>query len=114
MRTFGKFLAFGAGIGALLAAATTSAFGRVQPDPFAPTPRKPNYRPTRKIAALDRAEARMRAKERFYKQLSKEREIGVDPIHLHGSSLRKEAMRPAWLKKSREWDQRNAGGPSRG
>lgn len=114
MRTFGKFLAIGAGIGALLAAATASVAARSKPEPFAPTSRKPYYRPARKIAARDRAEARMRAKERFYKQLSKEREIGVDPIHLHGPSLRKEAMRPAWLKKSREWDQRNAGGPYRG
>lgn len=113
MRTFGKFLAFGAGVGALIAAAAANVAARVQPEPFAPTPRKPNFRPTRKIASRGRAEARMQAKERFYKQLSKEREIGVDPIHLHGSSLRKDAMRPAWLKKSREWDQRNAGGPSR-
>ncbi len=107
MRTFGKLL--GASAGALMAAVAASMFFSAQPAPFAPTPRRPNYRRKRKIASIGRAEARAAAQERFYKQLSKEREIGVDPIHLHGSSLRKEAMRPAWLKKSREWDRANGG-----
>ncbi len=103
MRTFGKFLSASAGV--IMAALAASAIFAAKPAPFAPTPRKPNYRPSRKIASRGRAEARADAENRFYKQLSKEREIGVDPIHLHSAKRQWAEPRDVWLKKSRAWDQ---------
>jgi hypothetical protein len=58
-----------------------------------------------KSGLATRSIARAKAKETFAKQMAKEREIGVDPRHIH-SSHRTFCDRNAWLKKSREYDLR--------
>lgn len=62
-------------------------------------------------ASKRRTLARMEAEDRFYRQLSKEREIDVDPIHLHSSTRRmaeffENRTYQTWLKQSREWDRK--------
>jgi hypothetical protein len=85
-----------------MAANARFAFGKTFGE--RPTKRKPERRVAAPIASTKRARRRAEAQSRFDRQIEKERAIGVDPIFLHGSSLRKDALRPGWLKKSAEWD----------
>lgn len=66
-----------------------------------------HYNPERaihnRVAKPKRAKRRAEARERFERQLRKQREIGIDPIY-----RRRPDLHDAWIKKSRAWDQANS------
>jgi hypothetical protein len=51
-----------------------------------------------------RARRREEATTAYFKQLRKEREIGVDPVFLHSAARQKAGPRAAWLARGAEWD----------
>jgi hypothetical protein len=105
MGGFRKFLSGGASLGALFASIVSRP--EKKREPFAPTKRKPEFRRRNAVASFVRNERRLAARAQYERQLRKEREIGVDPIFLHSDARAFAMPRQAWLKKSREWDQRN-------
>lgn len=77
-------------------------------------PRKRHDNPKRaehnRKADPKRAAKRIEAKIMFLRQIAKEREIGIDPIYDHSrgrSWTYRDELSSAWLKASKEYDERN-------
>lgn len=84
--------------------AAKSAYSSAPREAFAPTKRKPNIKPKRKVASVKRQQQREAARAVLEKRIMKEREIGVDPIYLNLPRIQKEGLRKSWLGKSATWD----------
>ena len=66
--------------------------------------RNPDVAKRNRVASYTRHKARLQAKEKFDSGITREREIGVDPIFWHGSSARRDWARPQWLKMAKQYD----------
>jgi hypothetical protein len=109
-----KMLAATASAGAMLTGMLANDAARLRrergAEPFAPTPRKPEFKRPGKVASAKRDAARKAARAKCEQQFRKERTIGTDPIYDHGIPRdMRESLSRQWRKVSRVWDQENGG-----
>lgn len=105
MRRYTRNFLNSAGSAALAAVSFANRFFRTgSSEPFAPTKRKPRFKPKRKVASARRHAKRQTSRAAYKKQLAKERAIGVDPIFFNLPRAEKELLRKDWLAASTAWD----------